>query len=464
MISLLSVGIDIGTTTTQLVISRLTLENVMPGSYIPRICITDKRVIYVGQVHYTPLTDRQHVDGAVLQELVKKEYTRAGFQPADIDTGAVIITGETAKKENAEEIIHSLAGFAGDFVIATAGPDLESVIAGKGSGAWKTAQKTGSGIINVDIGGGTANIVAFNKERIQSTSCINIGGRLIEIDPLEHKVRYIAPPAQEILLDLNDSLKIGDPVDMKRLMPAVRRMVQVLDQVLLGEGLDPLARRLLMTDTLSGNLDYTGIVFSGGVGRYFYVPHENWFVHGDIGVLLAEALKEARIFQKIKLLPAEETLHATVLGAGAHTVSVSGSTTSIDEGLLPIRNLPVVTLEVAGAERINFWRGVRKRYLEEKRVAYWIPALSKMNFVEIDLLAQDLVVFQDEFQQNPLIVLAQDDIGKVLGQAIRFHNKDLNLICLDEIEIQDGDYIDIAKPLPGQEVVPVIVKTLVFAR
>ncbi|WP_088225832.1 ethanolamine ammonia-lyase reactivating factor EutA [Desulfosporosinus sp. FKB] len=462
---LLSVGIDIGTSTTQLVISHLTIENTAPLTAIPHFCITAKIPIFISPVYFTPFVDRLHVDASALRKIVATEYDRAGFKPEEIDTGAVIITGESAKKENAEEIIHSLAGYAGDFVTATAGPDLESVIAGKGSGAYQLAKTLGRCVINVDIGGGTANIVVFERERIQSTSCLNIGGRLIEIDPYNHKVRYIAPAAAAILSDLGDPLKVGDPVDKERLMPVVRRMVDILDQVLLAEDLDYLGSRLLMTAPLRLDLREPLIMFSGGVGTYFNTRSEDWFAHGDLGPLLAEALKEARVLKKYLFLPAAETLHATVLGAGTHTLEVSGSTTSFDNHCLPLRNLPVIPLELDCRDRFDKWAEFRLRYPPNETVAYWLPSLPQPNFSEVNVLAQDLLLLLAKFPQDPLIVLTKDDIGKALGQSIRFHTHlPLHLICLDQITVQNGDYIDINKALPGQEAVPLIVKTLVFGQ
>lgn len=469
MSHLLSVGIDIGTTTTQLVVSRLRLENVMPGSSIPHIRITQRNVVYAGQVHFTPLIDHRRIDSQALKTLISEEYRKAGLKSSQINTGAVIVTGETAKKENAKEIIHTLAEFAGDFVIATAGHDLEGIIAGKGSGAWNLARCKRKNLINVDIGGGTANLAAFDQEEIRSTSCLNIGGRLLEIDPGRQEITYITPPARIILKDINDPLQVGDNVDVQRLLPLVRRMTEVLEQVLLGEDPDPLARKLLMSDSLPRDFKPDGVVFSGGIGRYIYAPAQDWFRHGDIGVLLAAEMRKSRLLRRLKLFPAQETLQATVLGAGSHTVSLSGSTTCIDDVYLPIRNLPVVPLQAenpsggVAAERVIAWRRGRKRHEREEKVAYWVPPLAEINFAEIDCLARDLVSLQADFPQTPLIVLTQNDIGKALGQAIRYHSQELPVICLDEIRIEDGDYIDIAQPLPGQETVPIVVKTLVFA-
>ena len=137
MADIVSVGIDIGTSTTQVVFSRLTMENAAGYFAVPRVSIVDKQVIYKGQVHTTPLKSPVLIDGAGVREIVAREYGRAGFRPADVETGAVIITGESARKENAAAVLSELSGFAGDFVVSTAGPDLESIIAGKGSGAWR---------------------------------------------------------------------------------------------------------------------------------------------------------------------------------------------------------------------------------------------------------------------------------------------------------------------------------------
>lgn len=461
MTDLLSVGLDIGTTTTQLVISRLTLENVMPGARIPRVKIINKAVLYVGKVYYTPFIDRHHVDGEALRSIIRREYARAGFTAGQIDTGAVIITGETAKKHNAAEIVRALAGFAGDFVVETAGPDLESIFAGKGSGAFRLSRQRRARIVNVDIGGGTANLAVFAGEKIQGTACLNIGGRLIEIDPASQIVTYVAQPGQAILNDLGDPLQVGDKVDVPRLMPIVRRMVEVLDQVLLGEDLDQLAETLLMTKRLPAPLNYDGLVFSGGVGRYYYLSQADWFRHGDLGVLLALALRDARILAQTEVLAADETLHATVMGAAAHALVVSGSTIELEANCLPLRNLPIISLD-ADCLDPKIWLRARERFASSERVAYFLPEMPLPGFRELSEVARGLLVLQHEYPQKPLVVMAEQDIGKALGQAILAMEPQVQLVCLDEVAVKDGDYVDINRVLPEQDSVPILVKTLVF--
>jgi len=109
---ILSVGIDIGTSTTQLVFSRLTMQNTSGYFSVPRVSIVDKQVIYKSQVYLTPLATPILIDGEAVRDLVAAEFRKAGFSPADVDTGAVIITGESARKENAALVLDKLSSFA----------------------------------------------------------------------------------------------------------------------------------------------------------------------------------------------------------------------------------------------------------------------------------------------------------------------------------------------------------------
>ena len=129
-----SVGIDIGTSTTQLIFSELTIENEASNYVVPRINIVDKKVTYRSKIYFTPLLDQKTIDAEKVKEIIEKEYQDAGMKPEDLSTGAVIITGETARKQNANVVLDTLSNLAGDFVVATAGPDLESVLSARG--AW----------------------------------------------------------------------------------------------------------------------------------------------------------------------------------------------------------------------------------------------------------------------------------------------------------------------------------------
>src|SRR5690625_2024016 len=184
---ILSVGIDIGTSTTQLVLSHLTLENTSSAFRVPRISIVDKKVIYKSEIMNTPIVGDLKIDQKQIQHFVENEYKKANIKKSDIQTGAVIITGETARKENAEEVLQALSGYAGEFVVATAGPDLESVIAGKGAGIHTFSKSHSTTVVNLDIGGGTTNMALFERGEVVDTGCLDIGGRLIKIDQKTHE-------------------------------------------------------------------------------------------------------------------------------------------------------------------------------------------------------------------------------------------------------------------------------------
>ena len=123
---ILSVGLDIGTATTQLILSELTIENIASVFTIPRVYITDKKVLYKSEIIFTPISDQLLIEVDKIKNFVLNEYAKAGIQKKDIQMGAVIITGETARKENASQVLQALSGYAGDFVVATAGPDLSA--------------------------------------------------------------------------------------------------------------------------------------------------------------------------------------------------------------------------------------------------------------------------------------------------------------------------------------------------
>src|SRR5512141_1178497 len=207
---LLSVGVDVGTTTTQIVFSRLNLQDVSRPGQIPRIDITDRKVIYQSPVVLTPLIDAETIDADRLNEIVRSEYASAGVDPSQVETGAVIITGETAKKRNADEILRALSGLAGEFVVSVAGPNVESLIAGKGAGAAQYSQSNYATVTNVDIGGGSANSATFQSGNLIGAAAMNFGGRILEVEHGSGKVRHIAEPARHILMDIGLSLNVGD--------------------------------------------------------------------------------------------------------------------------------------------------------------------------------------------------------------------------------------------------------------
>ncbi|SDE65532.1 ethanolamine ammonia-lyase reactivating factor EutA [Sporomusa acidovorans] len=476
-----SVGIDIGTTTTQLVISRLTLENTASAALIPRVEITGKEVIYRSQIYFTPLLNHHLVNAVEISRIVESEYRQAGVTARDIDTGAVIITGETAKKENAKAILEALANFAGDFVVATAGPNLEAVYAGKGSGAAAFSQEKHQIIVNIDVGGGTANYAVFHEGQAIDTACLNVGGHLIEIEPDRQRVTYIAGPAQAVLKSLRRTIQAGEKISLSVLTEVAAAMAHSVVEVLQAKVLSDLTRQLLMTPSLSLDYPVTKVMISGGVADYVYAEQPPCSLaevscFGDFGPLLGWKLKEALLaagFEPVKPL---ETVRATVIGTGTQSVNLSGSTIHVAERTLPLRNvlvalpftgcihgLPATAPEIAALVRKTM--NIITADNDDQLIALAMKGPETPTFDDIQILARGVLSGMAEYlvRTNILIIILEKDCGKILGQSIAaLYTKPLELICIDQLAVGSSDYIDIGKPVMGGRVVPVVIKTLLF--
>src|SRR5581483_2422395 len=248
--SLLSVGLDVGTTTTQIVFSRIYLRNIAPSSQVPRIGIGDRDILYQSQIYFTPLATRDRVDVRALEQIVNREYQRAGFSPAQIETGAVIVTGEIAKKENAAEILQSLGKYAGEFVVTVAGPRLEAQMAGRGSGAAAWSREHYARVTNVDIGGGTANSAVFELGNTLAAAAMNVGGRIIEIDRATMQIRHIADPARKIIQHQNLPIAVGARAELGPLREFCNVMAQLTVELIEGRESE-LAHQVMLTPPMS---------------------------------------------------------------------------------------------------------------------------------------------------------------------------------------------------------------------
>ena len=105
---LTSIGIDIGSSTSHVIFSELILEK-DPKSRTEKFEIKERRILHSGEIHLTPFIDNEIIDFIKLRELLHSDFENAGLTISDIDTGAAIITGETSKKQNAEEIVTTFA-------------------------------------------------------------------------------------------------------------------------------------------------------------------------------------------------------------------------------------------------------------------------------------------------------------------------------------------------------------------
>ena len=472
--TLLSVGLDVGTTTTQVIFSRLNLQDVARAGQIPRINITDRKVIYQSPIVFTPLIDAETIDAEKLNEIVRDEYASAGIDPSQVETGAVIITGETAKKKNADEILRALSGLAGDFVVSVAGPNVESLIAGRGAGAAEYSQKHFVTVTNVDIGGGSANSVTFQSGNAIGAAAMNYGGRILEIEHSTGVVRHISEPAKYILNDIGMRLEIRDSPSLDELRRFTDRMADMTVELIEGTS-SPLAQKLYLTPPVGVSGKGTVLMFSGGIGHYYYNPIQinsvaDATIHDDVGPLLAESLRAHAVLNSYEIVPPAETLRATVLGAGTQTVTLSGSTIWAEREILPIKNMPVIrptlpsTLEPASisaaiAEAVRRW----DVNLTTDPFAIALELNQALDYTLLTQLANGLQEFSGNMpSERPLVAIIERDYAQALGQTLKGLVPDRPLLVIDQVGLSEGDYIDIGAPLMDGRVVPLSVKTLIF--
>ena len=473
MATLLSVGIDLGTTTTQVVFSHIVLDNVAGYFSVPRISITDRELLYRSAVHRTPLHDRTLIDGDRLAGIVQAEFERAGYRPDQVDTGAVIITGESARKENAAIVLERLSRFAGEFVVSTAGPDLESAVAGKGSGACAYSETNDCRVLNLDIGGGTTNLALFDGGELVHRSCYDIGGHLVLVDR-QLNVLSVSAPARVVAEAAGVSLAEGRPTTIGALERVAGCMAELL-ACAAGLGGDAALLERLRTSGSAPGIAPAGarICFSGGVAECISHPPGDPLAYGDIGPLLGRALREGRLCREAEVIPARETISATVIGAGIYTTSLSGSTIFYEAGIFPVKNVPALRLDddVEAAcfegDRSAVERQVRW-FMAQGDTARLLTCLRGQrdpSYAALETCARTLFEALDAALPagEPVLVAVENDTAKAIGTLMhRRTDGKRRIAVIDAIHPLTGEFVDIGPPVMSGMVVPVAVKTLLF--
>lgn len=474
--AILSVGIDVGTSTTQVVFSKLQMDNAGGYFSVPRVAIVDKEVVYKSEVYMTPLKTDVLIDTDALRDIVAAEFRKAGYRPEDTDSGAVIITGESARKENSDAVLKSLSDFAGDFVVSAAGPDMESLIAGKGSGAWQYSMDHHCWVANLDIGGGTTNVVLFEDGETLARGCLDIGGRLICMNP-QGIITKVSPAAAVMAQAAGVSVSVGDRCDELKLTAVTRQMAAALNAYL-GVGTKDIDAILRQIKT-PGSSDFPvpekiqAVFFSGGVADLIYYESADTWAYGDIGVLLGRAIRESRLFTDFQKMEPGETIRATVVGAGTYTTTISGSTITYSDDIFPLKNIPVIKLDEELQEacfagetepvirRIQWVLGQN----DEEHFILAMPGKRNPGYMEMKRAAASIRQIMDRVQSpgEPILLVIESDIAKAMGQMIR-QQPDLKrqVVAIDSIHVEDGEYVDMGKPMMNGMVIPVVVKTLIF--
>lgn len=467
-IRLVSVGVDIGSSTSHLVFSRIVLER-LDSRYI----VSEREVLHESEVLLTPYADDMTIDARALGEFIDRQYELANIKPQNIDTGALILTGVAVRRSNARAIGDLFAAQAGKFVSVSAGDALETTLAAFGSGAAARSIREAARVMNIDVGGGTSKIAVCESGELADMTAIDIGARIVSFDS-DGRVVRIEEAGARFASEVGLVLEIGGKPDPALLNAMVERMADRLVEAIQSPSLSQESAKLLRLDALRNERAPDVITFSGGVSEYIYGVQANVF--GDLGALLAPAILKRIKTWGPRLEKPDQGIRATVVGASQYTIQVSGSTIYVAPlSVLPLKNVPVITpalpldAEVLDSGAIAAAvRAALKRLdllASEKPVALCYRWEESATFARMDAfckgIAAGLATILD--QNLPLVLVGDGDIGGLIGmhceQELRLRNP---IVSIDGVLLKEFDFIDIGSILDTSGAVPVVIKSLVF--
>jgi ethanolamine utilization protein EutA len=468
MFTLTSVGIDIGSSTSHLVFSSLTLRR-QGASLSGRFKVSERKVLYRSPIMLTPYLSGTLIDVDKIKVFVHDAYREARLHRTDIDTGAVVITGEALKKENAQPIVEYFAKDSGKFICASAGPHHEALLAAYGCGAVDLSKQEHASVLNVDMGGGTTKLSLVRDGTVTQTASINIGARLVAFDEADVVTR-VEDAGALLMTQLGHRVAVGAPITAEQKERFGALMAQILIEVIEQGPTSDLARQLMVTEPLQ---DYPGfggvdhIVFSGGVSEHIYDRDRH--AYGDLGPILGARLRDwLQTLPAGKLREPAEGIRATVIGAGEYTVQASGNTSYIGNAqLLPVSALKVVRVPLAVDHPVE--QALRSAFtkfdLEDfgPGLALSLSIKGQLDYALLRRLAEGIATVAAQAPDCPLYITLDQDVAKSLGGILKEELKIANdMIAIDSIDVGDLDYIDIGTSMGATEVIPVTVKSLLF--
>jgi ethanolamine utilization protein EutA len=467
-IVVLSVGVDIGSSTSHLVFSRIVLER-LDSRYV----VTIRETFYQSDILLTPYSAEDEIDAAALGAFIERQYQDAKVDPDEIDTGALILTGVAVRRRNARKIGELFARQAGKMVAVSAGDSLETVMAAHGSGAVARSIRDNGTVMNVDVGGGTSKIAICADGRVTELTALDVGARLLCLDPVGRIVR-IEEAGRRFGAELGINLELGAQLAPASARALAARMADCLFEAMAGGSPAAGGRALLRLDPLSRRPAVQQLTFSGGVAEYIYGREAQ--AYGDIGVLLAQEIRARVEGWGAKLERASEGIRATVIGASQYTTQVSGSTIYVSPlEALPLRNVPVIAPAFAldgddidsAAVAAEIKALLKRLDLGEAGtpVAVFVPWRGSATFQRLDAFCQGLTdglaaILADG---HPLVLAGDGDVGGLMGIHLREEMQlDNAIVSVDGLELKEFDYIDIGTMLPNSGAVPVVIKSLIF--
>jgi len=473
-VSLMTVGIDIGSSGTQVIFSRVNLRR-LGEDLSSRYFVVSRETLFQSSVALTPYRSEEHIDEAKLGAIIDDAYNAAGIDPAGIDTGAVILTGEALRRENAKAIAGIVAEKGGDFVCATAGHHMESMLAAYGSGAATVSSAEGKRILNIDIGGGTTKLAVVEHGKVVATAAVHIGGRLQVVDHDGLIVR-LDPAGKYHAKRAGFAWNRGDVAGASDLDKVADGMADALVAALAARPLPDDIAHLYLTDPIADFGPIDGIMFSGGVGEYVYGREDRDFA--DLGRRLGHAIRRRIDAGALPwpLLPAGECIRATALGASEYSVQLSGNTSYISApgALLPRRNLQVLQPDYLPSDTIDpdaVAAAIRRHLVAfdvdaEREVALALRWQGAPSYERLAGFAEGIYRgLADRIARRQAIYIMLDgDVAQTLGAILR-EERDVTseILVIDGVVLMDFDYIDLGRIRMPSNTVPVTIKSLVFS-
>jgi ethanolamine utilization protein EutA len=467
-IRLVSVGVDIGSSTSHLVFSRLVLERVDT-----RYIVSEREVFHESDVLLTPYADDMTIDALRLGQFIDRQYEIAGLDPMAIDTGALILTGVAVRRSNARAIGELFAAQTGKFVSVSAGDGLETTLAAFGSGAAARSVREKNRVMNIDIGGGTSKIAVCDEGEVAEMTAVDVGARILSFDP-EGRVTRIEEAARRFASEVGLTLAMGDVPDAAKLEAMIECMADRLMEAVQSASLSAETASLLRLSPLLNTRAPDVVTFSGGVSEYIYNRQAAGF--GDLGPKLGKAILARVNAWGPRLEKPDEGIRATVVGASQYTIQVSGSTIFVAPlDVLPVRNVPVITPDlpldeetidvpaVAAAVRTALRR--LDLHEGEQAVALCYRWRGSATFRRLDDFTrgvrEGLSLSLDK--GFPLILVGDGDIGGLVGiHCLEEAKMTTPIVSIDGINLKEFDFIDIGAMLETSGAVPVVIKSLVF--
>jgi ethanolamine utilization protein EutA len=323
--------------------------------------VVSRETLFQSEVALTPYESEERIDDVALGAIIDDAYRAAQIDPKEIDTGAVILTGEALRRENASAIADLLARQGGDLVCAAAGHHMEAMLAAYGSGAARVSSDKKKRILNIDIGGGTTKLGVVENGKVTATAAVHVGGRLQVVDG-DGRIVRLDPAGRWHAAEAGFDWRVGDAVRAADLDRVAEKMADSLAAAIVQRPMPQRIAHLYLTEPIADYGRIDGIMLSGGVGEYVYDRETRDF--GDMGRRLGHAIRRRIEGGALPwpLLPAGECIRATALGASEYSVQLSGNTCTITNpgALLPRRNLQVVQPPYEFAEASTRRRSARR--------------------------------------------------------------------------------------------------------